>query len=198
MSRILGHVAQYANPFKNHTPFVEDLGLASKLIQSLDQIQSCWLLEVHIFQIHMGNSPRYRYWIEEDRTWPICLGWVPVDDLTYSRRVATCLTNPSGLLHHNSPTIASGLIWGQDQASKEVRYQQGACSNFTFKFKDFSRTFKVQKCYFQAPYTDMPTCWMPKLYWISKTVFSHVKLYYSNKCSYDKFVRVKYMYNLPL
>ena len=89
-------------------------------------------------------------------------------------------------------------VWRWYYPEPHSRVSQGACSNFTFKFKDFSRTFKVQKCYFQAPYTDMPTCWMPKLYWISKTVFSHVKLYYSNKCSYDKFVRVKYMYNLPL
>ena len=78
----------------------ELLGLASKQFYLWTDFDLTWSPKVRIFQIPIGNLPRYRYWIEEDRTsWPVCLGWVPMDQCT---SVATCvLTNPSGTISHN-------------------------------------------------------------------------------------------------
>ena len=47
--------------------------------------------------------------------------------------------------------------------------------------------FLVHRLIFIEIPTDMPTCWITKLYsWPSKTVFYHVKLYFSNKCARNK------------
>ena len=60
-----------------------------------------WSLKVCIFQIPMGNPPKYRYWIEEDQTWPVCLGWIPMDQCISTATGYPCLTNPSGTISHN-------------------------------------------------------------------------------------------------
>ena len=85
------------------------LGLASKIVLSLERIQSSLVTKSsHISDTHGESTQVSIYWMEGDRTWPVCLGLVSMDQCISTANATgyLCLINPSGTIPR---TIETGL-----------------------------------------------------------------------------------------